>query len=396
MSDERHMATLRVADIQPGVLDFAGNEIGCVYVYNPPDYAVYRTPARVMVQFADDRKLARQQRARLRDLTWLRGEINGLIDGWHSGRDTSGSWWPGSRRRAEDLYKRAVRYDRRVADAVVTALEDDSPTACRLLAEVKNDVISERESMARWTYLWLAFLLGIGNLAVAGFFGSVWFEKFAGLDLQVRAVWDAVIGGTIGAFFSIAIGLKGKTVLIDLQNRDNYADAILRMLIGSIAGGVLLCLLLSGLVTNTLLKPDNVDPSNKLYSPLLVFVIGFLGGFFERLVPNFLAQTNLGTKEKTGDRPAAPGGSSGTGAGGIPGPTGTAAGGGTFDLGEAPAEEAAPAPGDQSSAVPAAAGENNQSEQGTGSPDGEPPAGQAPAPDESGSEQPGGSSASNP
>lgn len=306
-----------VENIQPNKNDYAGNQILCVFAYNPPDYAVYRTAMRVMVQFADKKEQARRQRTALRDLTSLRGEINGLIDGWHDpGREAQAGesteppppplkdrilWWRPARR--EELYKRAIRYDRRVADAVVTALENDLTTARWLLAEVKNDIISERTSIARWSYLKLASFLVV--LAVAAMvFLSKWGPAALNFGSDLNQVWTAISGGTIGAFFSIAIGLKGRTVLIDLQNRDNAADAILRILIGAIAGGILLCMLVSGLLANSLIDVARLRPGHADYSELMIFIIGFLGGFSERLVPDFLAQTNIGTKERTGERPA--------------------------------------------------------------------------------------------
>lgn len=323
---------VKVEQIQTNRPDYAGNEVLCVFAYSPPDYAVYRTSARVMVQFADDKKHARKQREALRDITSLRGEINGLIDGWHdpgkAARPGEGHqpaptsltdrilWWRPVQR--EQLYKRAIRYDRRVADAIVTALENDCTTARRLLSEVKNDIISERTSMARWSYLKLASLLVVMAIAAMTVLAR-WGSPPLNFEKDVNSVWTAVSGGTIGAFFSIAIGLKGRTVLIDLQNRDNMADAILRIVIGAIAGGILLCLLVSGLLANSLINVDNLKPDDPDYSQLMIFIIGFLGGFSERLVPDFLAQTNIGTKEKTGERstppapPALPGGSEGGG-----------------------------------------------------------------------------------
>ena len=46
-------------------------------------------------------------------------------------------------------------------------------------------------------------------------------------------------------------------------------------------------------------KVETLQPPHGGYEPLLVFMIGFLGGFFERLVPDLLNQTNLGTREAT-------------------------------------------------------------------------------------------------
>jgi hypothetical protein len=314
----------KVEDIRAGCPDYAGICVECVYLYNPPDYAVYRTPARVTVQFADDKGRARVQRQRINCLTPLRGQINGLIDGWRDEGMENSRGGRERRRREAKLRKRAVGYDRRVADAIVTGLQDDVQTARALLAEVKNDIIGERTTMARSFYMWLALVLVVAIIGLMGVLSSALAIRYGPFGAEMTAVWTAVSGGTLGAFFSIAIGLKGRTVLIDLRNTDNASDAILRILIGAIAGGMMLCVLRSGLVS-TLLKGETLDPSdNRHYSDLLVFAIGFVAGFFERLVPDVLAQTNLGTTEHPVQ--------------------GTVAGGAPVGLGPQPPQPAAPGP----------------------------------------------------
>ena len=299
-------AAADVEHVHPGRFDFAGNEIACVYAFNPPHYAVYRTGTRVMVHFADAEAEAKIQRSLLANLTPLRGQINSLIDGWHS---ATGLWG----RVESGLRKRAMRYDRRVADALVVALENDAVTALSLLAETKNDLISERTSRARIAYLGVALGLAAGFVLIAALLGSPYAAKLFDFPGAVRAVWIAVAGGTVGAFFSIAIGLKGRTVLIDLQNRDNFADVALRMLIGAIAGGMLLSIMVSGLISSVVDKQQLMldgpgsaqgDPGQARH--VLIFVIGFIAGFFERLVPDLLSQTKLGTEENTGGITGAP------------------------------------------------------------------------------------------
>ena len=292
----RPVTAARVEDVSPNRPDFAGNAILCVYAYNPPVYAVYRTENRVMAHFADDPEVAATQRAMLSCLTALRGQVNSLVDGWHNAGGDAGSDNP--------LRKRAARYDRRVADALVIALGNDAATALALLAEIKNDIISERTSRARIAYLSVALALTVGLAMVALTLASPFLSRAVGFPGEVRAVWIAVAGGTLGAFFSIAIGLKGRTVLIDLQNRDNFADASLRMLIGAIAGGMLLGILVSGLISSVIASDQLVLPLAEPGAParasyLLIFVIGFVAGFFERLVPDLLSQTKLGTEENT-------------------------------------------------------------------------------------------------
>lgn len=347
MSDETTCRRARkVEDIRAGCPDYAGIEVECVYLYNPPDYAVYRTPSRVTVQFADDKGKARVQRQRISCLTPLRGQINGLIDGWRdagmgSARDQLERKRRAAtlrKRRMVTLRKRAVGYDRRVADALVTGLQDDVPTARALLAEVKNDIIGERTTMARSFYMWLALALVVAIIGLMGALSSAPAIRYGPFGPEMTAVWTAVSAGTLGAFFSIAIGLKGRTVLIDLRNTDNASDAILRILIGAISGGMMLCVLRSGLVSS-LLKAETLNPSDhRHYSDLLVFSIGFVAGFFERLVPDVLAQTNLGTTEQPVQGTAAGGVSTGPGPQ-QPSPAGPAAAPAPEELDQPPVDE---------------------------------------------------------
>ena len=316
----------RVADILPPLpggpphRDFVGNEIECVYSYNPPLYAVYRTRTRVMVQFADPDveagEKARRQRQALLPLTALRGQVNALIDGWHCAgelpdveartlawricRFLSLAWFPCRDKWNLEIRKRGVRYSRRMADAIVTALEEDTATttAQALLQEIKNDIISERTSIARIKYLVTAFTVAAGSILLILLLASDVMKLSS-----PHEIWMAVGGGTAGAFFSIVIGLRGRTILIDLQNRDNIADAVLRILIGAMSGGILLCLLLSGMVQVSGLKLEN-GAASIAQREFVVFLLGFFAGFFERLVPNLLEKTNLGTQAQASTPPA--------------------------------------------------------------------------------------------
>ncbi len=56
------------------------------------------------------------------------------------------------------------------------------------------------------------------------------------------ALWFPLTGGKIGAFFSIAVGIRDLAVLPDLHWIDNSADAVLRVVIGALAAGVLVTL----------------------------------------------------------------------------------------------------------------------------------------------------------
>lgn len=96
--------------------------------------------------------------------------------------------------------------------------------------------------------------------------------------------------GALGAFFSVATGLKDRTIKIDLNYFENLLDAALRITIGLIAGTVAGWLVFSGILPITV--PGSTDA--KLWTAqttMFLLVIGFLAGFLERLVPDLLAKT---------------------------------------------------------------------------------------------------------
>ena len=71
-----------VSDIRVGQFDPMEDEIRAVYSKAGNVYAVYGTPKRVKVQFCDDPELMLEQRRALSPLHPLRGQIDGLLDGW--------------------------------------------------------------------------------------------------------------------------------------------------------------------------------------------------------------------------------------------------------------------------------------------------------------------------
>lgn len=276
------MAEHRLEDVKLGGTDRSGYDITCIYALNPPEYAVYGTNIRTSIQYADDPVLARQQRTAMAVCSPLRGQINGLIDGWR-----------GAGRRARTA--RVADYDRRVADALVMGFEGSIADTLALLTEIRNDIVAERRSLAQSDYL-LTAVIGLAALLMlfvgvrAGIGGTVY------ADPAWNPALTGASGGTLGAFFSIAVGMRSRTVLVDIQKWDNRRDAILRVLVGTIGGSILICLLLTEVVTVLgleLTKPPGLGA-------LKALVIGFLAGFSERAVPDILAKASLATDAATG------------------------------------------------------------------------------------------------
>lgn len=260
--------------------DPSGNPVVCIYAKKSPEYLVYRDPERVMVHFADNERMARRQRSTIAALSPLRGQISGLIDGWHKSKN------PTQR-------DRATRYNRRVADAIIMGLEGGVPDALALLTEIRNDIIAERRSMAQTDYLLVAAVAGVVVLVVIWLLSLPFVLSLHAKPESLAAIWTGAAGGVLGAFFSIAIGLRSRSILIDLQKWDNRRDAILRIAVGTIGGAILICLFLTGMFTLGKVNFDSAD-SSVLITALM---FGFLAGFSERAVPDLLAKTNIASGE---------------------------------------------------------------------------------------------------
>ncbi|MBR7620529.1 hypothetical protein JKL49_14135 [Phenylobacterium sp. 20VBR1] len=283
---------MKVDEVKLGAIDAAGAQIEAVFSRRVPDYAVYRTKDRVLAHCADDPVREAKQRSILATLGPLRGEINGLIDGWRTGRSDADK-------------AKAHGFERRVADALVLALEDDEASAKALLENVKLDIHEERVSRARFQYLLVASMALAFGLVVIFVMTSDWYRASVhAFEHKTDPLWLAAGAGAVGAFFSIATGIRNRTVLPDLRVVDNSADAVLRIVIGLIAATILIFLLQSGVVATPTFGNRTIDieaAAPAVYSWAMVVVVAFTAGFLERLVPDLLANTAVATL-----RPATP------------------------------------------------------------------------------------------
>ncbi len=284
---------MNVADLARGERDSAGVEVLQFYARKLPDYAVYRTRERVTIHFADAPDKADAQRKALAPLAPLRGELNGLVDGWREAPIRPAGWLrqlagEGSGR---GLRARAARYDRRVADALVVALEGDRASAQAVLEGIRADVLAERVGWARFQYLLVAAAAALVFVSLASLVAA--FQGRGGCLTAVDPrcfehapdLWRGGMGGALGGFFSIALAIRGRTVLPDLNRRANALDAALRVTIAIIAGTVFVALLRSGVV-QLAIAGSATAASDALY----IGLAGFLAGFSERLVPDLLAK----------------------------------------------------------------------------------------------------------
>jgi hypothetical protein len=282
---------LNVADLTLNEPDAAGNPVLAFYARKPPEYAVYRTGERVMVHYADEAGKSDEQRKALAQLSPLRGEINGLLDTWRDAPDERNVLLVFTRKDGPKLRKRADRYDRRVGDALVVGLEGDLTGAGAVLEDIKDDIMDALVGWARLEYLLIAlllmalFILAATGAAALAEFGTCREEANPLCFKVANDLWRGAMSGAVGAFFSIALAIRGRTVLPNLQRTSNLTDAALRVTIGIIAATVLVALVLSKFVNISVGASSPKNPE-----PLFIATVGFIAGFAERLVPDLLAK----------------------------------------------------------------------------------------------------------
>jgi hypothetical protein len=175
--------------------------------------------------------------------------------------------------------------DRQLAYAIQLALDGDMEGARATVAAAKAFVLAKRAARGRFQYLKWSY--GAAAVLIGLLFVASWLHPFqdAGADL-----WLAGKAGLVGAAFSIALAIRGRTVALDTDLLDNVTDGTLRLLIGVISAGVLLLLLACGVLPN--LKIGDANFSGSALTWQMVLVVGFVGGFLERLVPDLLEKKN--------------------------------------------------------------------------------------------------------
>lgn len=273
------MADSTVAEINESRPDSTGAIVRAVYAKVTPIYAVYATERRVMVHFADSATIGSEQRQALASLNATRGEIDGLVDCLREGGSA------GKRANAD-------RFDRRVADALVVALQGQHEDAAALLNALRQEICDERISLARIEYLMAACVAMLVLIGICAAAASSWLQRMVSFvhSPDSRTLWFAAGAGTVGAFFSIAIAIRNRSVRPGHIWRDNVADAALRILVGAISAVLLVSLMRSGMISLTV---GNATLAEGARAPLLIMVIAFLAGFLERLVPDLLARSSL-------------------------------------------------------------------------------------------------------
>jgi hypothetical protein len=279
-----------IIDMKPGDKDENYNTILSFYSKKAPLYAVYLCPERVMVAYSDDPATAASQRKQLSILAPFRSEITALLDGNRSDPADLDEKAAGARR--HHLNKLMASYDERVAFALIVALEGDPAAASAVFKDLRDEILATRTAQANMITILCGALFTIFIIAVITCFAPAANGLIMRASSHPVLMFDhsaklgaGAITGAIGALFSVAISLSGRTVNIN-DYFVNAADAMIRIFIGFLAGTVICALFAADFFRINLGTTSHGEPQ------LLYWAIaGLMGGFSEQLVPDLLNKT---------------------------------------------------------------------------------------------------------
>ena len=269
------VGSMFLAELAPGRPDKLGNRVAEIYC-RAEDFCVYRSTLGVYVHFADCRAREREQRRALLPIAPRLCRLRYM-----------------SNQMARDrLWRRGGGgfYDHEIGEAIALALQGNAGDADRLLANGEALAVERLRNENRVAYFLSCLtsaLFVVGALFAAGL-GT------ATGDPQFQAYAAAAAFGAVGAAFSIATGVVDLSLAPCQRSAMNSAMGALRVLIGALSGAMILLICNATIIGEPVLKLlekfSETDALGTLGARNWVWIgmLGLLGGFAERLVPNLL------------------------------------------------------------------------------------------------------------
>jgi hypothetical protein len=220
-------------------------------------------------------------RERLNPISASLNRINDMIVGMRP----DGLALPFYRRQYRSLGERSLEHQAR---AMQQAFEGNATDAEVVLSEFQAEVENCRDSRNKMRYILanavalililIAWLILSDANESAGQIAALMTASFDAKHADIRLI-DMLTLGAIGAFFAVSIGINALRISHSITIPEMFYAGFIRIMIGVIAAGVLLLLILGGWVL------ASIDPDYRFWS---IYLLGFLAGFSELLVPNAL------------------------------------------------------------------------------------------------------------
>ncbi len=215
----------------------------------------------VQAQLSRDPVTRKTLRQQLLPLGTERAKLQALLSGW----------------------PRRQSYDTSIATALQLALigegrAEAKENALQTLRDAKESILAKREIAGKAQYARFTLLLGVVGMFLLVFVQHNLFKDSPNFWLGAQA-------GLIGAVLSIAIGIRRRTVALDIGVAGNLSDSALRLMIGAVSGGTLVLLFSTGLLPSL---QTVQGPQDGVHSTPFILLLGIIAGFVEQLVPSLL------------------------------------------------------------------------------------------------------------
>jgi hypothetical protein len=229
----------------------------------------------VFVQFSDSPEVEADQRSRFTAISPELCELRYLTDEMRS--EWNFGFWPAVGSHPSSLY------EHNMAQALMLVMENKIPEGKQIAQQALKmavDRVTNDNTILYFGHCLRFWIISIVLLAMVGALAR------HGIHWQLLSIYVvAAMAGATGAVLSVAIRLQAFQFKPCHQSTMNYLMSMTRVGMGLIAGPILL------LLGSTILK----GPISALV-PLMTewpgaAVLGLVGGFAERLIPNLLMRT---------------------------------------------------------------------------------------------------------
>jgi hypothetical protein len=175
-----------------------------------------------------------------------------------------------------------------IAQALVATFQNRFDFAETLLERIEKVREARLVERARFLYL----VGAVATFAAAVFCGAI---LYAFLPEWEMNVWVALVGAA-GAFYFSLIRRGELKFNGEAAPWSHHADGFVRIMVGLLSGLVALAAFKSKLIIGFV---DSSTSTAATISDNIVFVLCFLSGYSERLIPNLMTQLDTDTKPRT-------------------------------------------------------------------------------------------------